>query len=293
MQRQIDWKLSRRSKNVRRSKEERQMTLNVGWYTTAGGSGSKAMFESVIDSINAGVLDAKISFVFVNRELGESTATDKFMDIVEENNIPLVAKSSVNFRKAAGEPISRNKDQLPPWRYRFDREILDLTEQYPADIGVMAGYMLIFTGSFVEKRLLLNLHPALPSGPIGTWQDVIHELMRSNVRTSGVMAHLAVPEVDRGPPVTFCSYPLDTQQMMSNLWENYANNDSGTVNSTHKELLFDAIRKEGLRRESIFLVATLRRLAQGSINDLDGSLISNHSLPLDLTQDVEELLEAS
>ena len=59
------------------------MTLNVGWYTTAGGSGSKAMFESVIDSINAGVLDAKISFVFVNRELGESTATDKFMDIVE------------------------------------------------------------------------------------------------------------------------------------------------------------------------------------------------------------------
>ena len=105
------------------------MTLNVGWYTTAGGSGSRAMFESVIDSINAGVLDAKISFVFVNRELGESAATDKFMDIVEENNIPLVAKSSVNFRKAAGEPISRNKDQLPPWRYRFDREILDLTEQ--------------------------------------------------------------------------------------------------------------------------------------------------------------------
>ena len=76
------------------------------------------------------------------------------------------------------------------------------------------------------------------------------------------------------------------QQMMSNLWENYAHNDSGTVNSTHKELLFDAIRKEGLRRESIFLVATLRRLAQGSINDLDGSLISNHSLPLDLTQDI-------
>ncbi len=269
------------------------MTLNVGWYTTARGSGSKAMFQSVIDSINAGVLDAKISFVFVNRELGESPATDEFMNIVKANNIPLVAKSSVGFRKAAGEPISGNKAQLPPWRYRFDREILDLTEQYPADIGVMAGYMLIFTGTFVERRSLLNLHPALPSGPTGTWQDVIHELMRSNVRTNGIMAHLAVPEVDRGPPVTFCSYPLDTKQMMSTLWENYASHESETIDATHKELLFDAIRKEGLRREPIFLVATLRQMAQGFISDLDGSLISNHSLPLNLTRDVEELLEAS
>lgn len=268
------------------------MTLNVGWYTTARGSGSKAMFQSVIDSINAGVLDAKISFVFVNRELGESPATDEFMNIVKANNIPLVAKSSVGFRKAAGEPISGNKAQLPPWRYRFDREILDLTEQYPADIGVMAGYMLIFTGTFVERRSLLNLHPALPSGPTGTWQDVIHELMRSNVRTSGIMAHLAVPEVDRGPPVTFCSYQLDTKQIMSNLWKNYASHESETIDSTQKELLFDAIRKEGLRREPIFLVATLRQMAQGFISDLDGVLTSNHSLPLNLTRDVEELLEA-
>jgi phosphoribosylglycinamide formyltransferase-1 len=46
---------------------------------------------------------------------------------------------------------------------------------------------------------MINLHPAAPGGPTGTWQEVIWQLIEGRAVETGVMMHLVTPELDRGP----------------------------------------------------------------------------------------------
>ena len=250
------------------------MTLRVGWYTTGRGAGSRGMFEAVRNAIRAGTLDAEFAFVFCNREPGEDPATDAFFEIVRAESIPLVTLSSVRFRKEQGGPRSRPGAPLPEWREAYDAEVARLVDAHSAEIGVLAGYMLIFTAPFLRTHRLLNLHPALPGGPTGTWREVIRELIRSGASESGVMAHLAIPEVDMGPVASFCRYDIEVGQ------------PEGDVSDAEIEAsaLFATIRAAGLRREAAFLVAALQAEAQGR---------QGAGGPLDLTAEVEARLDAS
>ena len=42
------------------------MTLRLGWFTTARGSGSRAMFEAVASAIADGTLDAEFAAIVCN-----------------------------------------------------------------------------------------------------------------------------------------------------------------------------------------------------------------------------------
>ena len=247
------------------------MTLRVGWYTTGRGAGSRGMFEAVRDAIGAGTLDAQIAFVFCNREPEEDEATDAFFEVVRAAGIPLITLSSVCFRKEHGGRRSRPGAPLPEWREEYDAEIARLIEPHAAEIGVLAGYMLIFTAPFVRTHRLLNLHPALPGGPTGTWREVICELIRAGATESGMMAHVAIPEVDMGPVAAFCRYPIAAARPAAGV------SDAEIEDSP----LFASIRSAGLRREAAFLVAALQAEAEGR-QGADG--------PLDLTAEVEARL---
>src|SRR5438445_240155 len=83
-------------------------------------------------------------------------------------------------------------------------EFLRRLEPFDVHTGVLAGYMLIFGPAACGAMTLLNLHPAAPGGPIGIWQDVIWQLIASRAERSGVTIFRAIPEVDTGPPLTFC-----------------------------------------------------------------------------------------
>ena len=188
------------------------MTLRLGWFTTARGPGSRAMYEAVAGAIAVGELGAEFAFVFCNRERGENETTDGFFDLVEANGHPLVAQSSVGYRRSAGGERSRPGEPLPPWRIEYDRRVDEALRERDFDIGVLAGYMLIFEREFVAGHSLLNLHPALPDGPTGTWRDVIRQLIRSRAGESGVMLHLAIAEVDLGPVAAYCRYRCATRR---------------------------------------------------------------------------------
>ncbi len=259
------------SRSFVRATREVPVTLRVGWYTTGRGAGSRGMFEAVRDAIRAGTLDATFAFVFCNREPGEDATTDSFFDVVRAEGIPLVTLSSVRFRKEHGGSRSKPGEPLPEWREAFDAEVARLVDPHGAEIGVLAGYMLIFTAAFVRAHRLLNLHPALPGGPTGTWREVIRELIRTGASESGVMAHLAIPEVDMGPVAAFCRYPIDVSQPAP------GTSDTGLETSP----LFASIRNAGLRREAAFLVAALQAEAEGRQGD---------GAPLDLTAEVERRL---
>lgn len=273
------------------------MTLRLGWFTTARGPGSRGMFEAVIAAQAAGQLSGvEFAFVFCNRDRGEDPVTDAFLDRAASLNIPLVTRSSVRYRRSVGGGRSRPGEPLPAWRLDYDRAVDSALEAYPFDLGILAGYMLIFEREFSLRHPLLNLHPALPGGPTGTWREVIRDLIRARAVESGIMLHLAVPEVDAGPVVAFCRYPiqgaafdaewaaLDTQPPTL---------DDAAVEETP---LFGAIRAAGVVRESPLLVATLQAFAEGRLVARDGAVLDRSGAPADpadLTTEVESIIAAS
>lgn len=272
------------------------MTLRLGWFTSARGAGSRAMFEAVAAAIADGTLDARFAAVFCNRGPGEDPATDEFFARVQAAGAPLLTRSSVAFRHAAGGARSRAGELLPAWRIEYDRAVEDVLEGHEFDLGVLAGYMLIFEREFTERHALLNLHPALPGGPTGTWREVIRHLIRTRATESGVMLHLAIPEVDMGPIVAYCRYPLRTPPL-DREWDTLeARIDALDDTALDASGLFAAIRAAGMVRESPLLIATLRKFAARHLH-VNASRVLDASgrpvPPTDLTREVNALVAST
>lgn len=272
------------------------MSLRLGWFTTARGPGSRAMFEAIVAAMEAGQLQgAQFSVVFCNRDPGEDPVTDDFLARVRGLDIPLVTRSSVAFRKQVGGDRSRPEEPLPAWRLDYDREVEAALADYPFDLGVLAGYMLIFEREFSARHPLLNLHPALPDGPAGTWREVIRYLIRTRATESGIMLHLAIPEVDAGPVVACCRYPLRGSafdQHWAAIEERLDTLDDDALEATS---LFTAIRSAGIRREAPLLVATLAEFASGRLIAEERRILDasrQPARPTDLTSEVEAIIRA-
>lgn len=265
------------------------MTLAVGWYTTARGAGSRGMFLAVRNAIATGTLDAHLAHVFCNRDQGEGIETDRFFDLVRDTGAPLVTLSSVRFRRDHGGTRSQPNAPLPEWREAYDAEVARLVDPHGAQIGVLAGYMLIFTPPFVTKHPILNLHPALPTGPAGTWREVIRHLIRTSAAESGAMIHLAIPEVDAGPVAAMCRYPIHGGEL-DLLWSELGDPrtlDDSTIDGSP---LFARIREAQMACEAPLLVSALQAFADGRMQALSGRILDpngHDASPLDLTLDVE------
>ncbi|MFA7249175.1 MAG: formyltransferase family protein [Dehalococcoidia bacterium] len=265
------------------------MTLAVGWYTTARGAGSRNMFLAVRNAIAAGTLDARFAHVFCNREPGEDVATDAFFDLVRDCGAPLVTLSSVRFRHEHGGARSRPNEPLPEWRLAYDAEVARLVDPHGAEVGVLAGYMLIFTPPFVSQHAILNLHPALPHGPAGTWREVILQLIRGGASESGAMVHLAIPEVDAGPVAAFCRYSIRGGEW-DTLWVTLGDPSALDDAAIEASALFTCIREAQMAHEAPLLVSALQAFADGRMRALPGRIGDARGTavpPLDLTADVE------
>jgi folate-dependent phosphoribosylglycinamide formyltransferase PurN len=268
--------------------------LKIGWFSTGRGPGSRKLLAAVRDEIAAGRLDARIAGVFCNRDLGEDENTDLFLEQVRGYGAPLVSLSSREFRRRRGEKRVLKGAPLPEWRSEYDREAIRLLEPYTFDIGVLAGYMLIFTEVFLSEYNLLNLHPAAPGGPKGIWQDVIWQLIEVRANRAGVMMHLATPELDEGPPVTFCTYPI-RGPAFDPLWRDAEARTVEDIKAAEGEAnaLFAEIRRHGVAREVPLVIETLRALADRRIR-VSGKQPTNASgnpiPPADLTQEIERVV---
>ncbi len=268
------------------------MSLAVGWYTTARGAGSRGMFLAVRDAIAAGTLDAHFAHVFCNREPGEDVATDEFFDLVRDAGAPLVTLSSVRFRRDHGGERSRPDAPLPEWRAAYDAEVARLVDPHGAQVGVLAGYMLIFTPDFVSQHPIVNLHPALPGGPAGTWREVIRHLIRTQADESGAMIHLAIPEVDAGPVAACCRYTIRGGEFDA-LWRDLGEATALDDAAIEASPLFARIRAAQMAVEAPLLVSALQAFADGRMRALPGRIVDaegNDAPPLDLTADVEARL---
>jgi folate-dependent phosphoribosylglycinamide formyltransferase PurN len=252
--------------------------LRIAWLTTGRGPGSYGALETLFEAIDDG-LPVELAVVFVNRERGEYAATDRLLDLLDARHVPVETLSSVRFRKQQGGERSRPGEPLPPWRRAFDEAAATRLARYSFDLAVMFGYMLIATRRLYDRFPIINDHPALPDGPRGAYQEVIAELIGAGAEESGCMYHLVTGDLDRGPVLSYCRFPIPADPSA---------HVPPTITRAEIEALplYDEIRARGVARERPFLIETLRALQEGD-------LTTPASRPLDLTAKVEEGLSRS
>ena len=270
--------------------------LRIGWFSTGRGEGSQKLLRAAVEAIRAHGLEAEIAFTFSNREPGQSEATDEFFRQVESYGIPLITLSDARFRKERGGEIARVGQPLPAWRTEYDQRVSELLARYEYDLGMLAGYMLITTAPLFESHRLLNLHPAAPEGPPGTWQQVTWRLIADNAEQSGVRIHLVTEGLDDGPIVTYCRYPL-RGPTIDLLWHAASDRTVEEIQASDGETspLFLEIRRRGAAREIPLVVETLRAFADGRLRFEGGRIMAGDTRIVggyDLTPEIEQSLAA-
>ena len=233
--------------------------LRIGWFSTGRGEGSRGLLRFVHEGLASEGIDARIDFVFSNRAPGEAEGSDEYFKLVGDFGLPLITHSSADFRRRKGGRFSERRSE-------YDAEALERLEGRTPDICVLAGYMLIASSALCRRFPLLNLHPALPDGPIGTWQEVVWELIDKRAERTGAMMHLATEEVDRGPLVSYVNVPLDTSAFQPH-WRELGDTRAEEIMEKQGEEfeLFRLIRAEQYKREPFLLLETLRALSLGEI----------------------------
>ena len=232
------------------------MTLRIAWFATARGTSSRKLLNAAQAAIADGRLDAEIVCVVCNRERGQSPNTDAFLDDVERAGIPLIARSSGEWRKSVGGKISDPVQGLAAWRRDYDTYLYERIAGHRPEIAMLAGYMLVVTDVICDNLASLNLHPALPDGPIGTWQQVIQQLIAERAHRSGMVLQRVTTELDRGPTVTWAQYPIQGTDFQP-LWEQHGGD------AENETPLFQAIRQAGAQREPAFVLQSLHAIAEG------------------------------
>jgi phosphoribosylglycinamide formyltransferase-1 len=233
--------------------------LNIGWFSTGRDEAARQLLQAVQDKIHRGDIDGKINFVFSNREPGEANESDMFFELVRTYDIPLVYLSHKKFKTAEEEE---------EWRIKYDKEVNKQIAPFAPDLCVLAGYMLIVSAELCQKYDMINLHPAPPGGPTGTWQEVILTLIQNEVDTAGAMIHLATTELDRGPVVSYCLFSIKGDPF-AEYWR-----------KGDKDMLFRLIRQHELVREFPLIIFTLQALSRGKVGIKDGRVINAQGKPI-------------
>ncbi len=242
-----------------------------GWFSTGRDKAARDLLETAYNSIKQGGIKAEISFVFCNREPDESAQGDLFLKMVKNYGIPLVSFSYQKYK--AGRANNQPGETLPQWRLEYDREVMKRLEAFNPDLCILAGYMLIVGKEMCSKFDMINLHPAAPGGPTGTWQEVIWYLIGGKAKETGVMMHLATPELDSGPVVSYCTFPIIGAPFDS-YWREIKGQSLNEIKRRQGENnpLFKLIREYGLKREFPLILSTMKAFSQGRVKIINGKV---------------------
>ena len=95
-----------------------------------------------------------------------------------------------------------------PDRDSFDAALAEQIDAFAPDLVVLAGFMRVLTGSFVDHYAgrMLNVHPSLlPSFPgLKTHQQALD----AGVRLHGASVHFVTSQLDHGPIVAQAAVPV-------------------------------------------------------------------------------------
>jgi phosphoribosylglycinamide formyltransferase-1 len=245
--------------------------LRLAWFTTARDQAALDLLQAAWEKKKEGFYSLSIPVVFVSRERGESQASDGFMDWAEAQGLTIEAFSARRF-----QPELRKKD-LAAWRVAYDREIGRLLERYQFDWVFLAGYMWIASPILINKFRIINLHPAPPGGPKGTWQEVIWETLRRRLPEAGAQIHVVTEALDEGPPLTYVTLSLNTTEWAPG-WLDLEEKvtrmgwDAVQKQEGEGEPFFSQVRAKELSLEFPLILWTLKTLESGRLGVEDGKV---------------------
>lgn len=117
--------------------------------------------------------------------------------------------------------------------------------------------------------------PAPPGGSVGTWQEVIWQLIAQRALEAGAQVQLATEEWDGGPIVAYCTFSL-RGPLFDPLWKGLGGRTVEQLKAEEgeKNPLFRAIRAEEVRWEVPLFLATLRAFALGRLRAEGGWVVN-------------------
>jgi phosphoribosylglycinamide formyltransferase 1 len=175
-------------------------------------SGSGTNLQALIDRIHIPSRDARIVLVVSSRADAGGLAR------AEAAGIP----TTVVTRDPADDRTAR------------DAALADIVAAAEPDLVVLAGWMSILTGAFLDRfpDRVINLHPSLlPAFP---GMHAIDDALAWGVRFTGVTVHFAEEEVDGGPPILQEPVPVYVGDTSESLAER--------VHAAEHRVLPDAVR---------------------------------------------------
>ena len=271
----------------------------LGWFSTGRGQGSLNLLHAIMNSIHEGIVKAELEYVFCSREPGDAKGSDRYIKQVQDYGLKLITYSSKRFKPDLRKKGKNDPEALRRWRLEYDREIMKQLGSLRADINVLAGYMLVVGEEMCRQYDMINLHPAAPDGPAGTWQEVIWQLIEQRADKSGNMMHLVIEELDKGPPITYATFPIQGHDYTP-LWQDM---DSALKEKPLEAImreegeenpLFLKIRKDGAERELPLVIQTVRAFAEGRIRLENKQIVADGKIlegPYCLTEDIEAQLQ--
>lgn len=278
--------------------------MKIGIFSTFIEPAALELVRAIQDAVmTREIPDSEISFIFSNRAIGESQTTDGVLSKLCRETTPLISLSAARFkpemRKKAKE--EENSGLMSEWRNRFGEEVLKRLPN--TDIDLLLGDMYIWGANMCTERKGINLHPALPDGPKGEWYKVIWNLIQNQAKETGVMMHRVVPELDRGPAVAYCGFPIRGYQF-DILW-NQVPEDRGELLQIVQQGLLEKeqtqyplhrkIRGHGLAREFPLVIQTARAFAEGEIRIEGSGLVDHEGKPIEgghnLTRQINEVVK--
>ncbi len=283
--------------------------LRIGWFSTGRDEAARNLLKTVYDDLKTSAAPARIDWIFCHREPGDGPENEEarqrrlFFDLAAELGIPVKTLSHVRFLSemrqqgiAESPSAAEASPRLLQWRDLFGGEVMKTVGRDSADIVVMAGYMLIIGRPELKGLNLVNIHPALPWGPRGTWQEVIHQLIEEQATEQGIMIHLVTRTLDRGPVISYCSFPIrgEAWDYLWFRWKNEIGQDSSREEGENHPL-FKKIRAVGEVRELPLLSGAIRELAFGNIDIRDKKIWAGGKLQdagVDLTETIERIVAA-
>jgi folate-dependent phosphoribosylglycinamide formyltransferase PurN len=264
----------------------------IGWFSTGRDKAARDLLAAVVEATGKGEIKAEINYVFCSREQGESPESDAFIKQVQDYGLRLVCFSYARFKESEQPEVSP-QGIFPSWRLAYDREVMIRLQHLDPELCVLAGYMLIVGPEMCTRYVMINLHPALPNGPTGTWQEVIWHLIEQKAIETGVMMHLVTPELDRGPVVSFCRFPVRGNGF-DTLWRQGENtNVAGLRHAGEQNPLFSLIRDEGLKREFPLIISTVKAFSDHRVKVVSGKVVDSHGKIIpgcDLTAQIDSLI---
>lgn len=147
-------------------------------------SGSGSNFQSIIDAVSQGKLEADVVGLVCNNDYAFA------LERARKNGIPAFIISPDEFKNESD----------------YSKALLIKLKEWNADLLVLAGYLKKIPEEIIryfDKRIL-NIHPSLlpKYGGKGFYGSKVHEaVIRNQESQSGCTVHLVTAEYDEGPVI--------------------------------------------------------------------------------------------